>query len=83
MLYSLTLLAMTTRFRLAEVLKERNMSQSELSRLSGVSFPTVNAICNNKTGTVALGTLDKIATALGVAPGNLLDREATSKRKGR
>lgn len=66
---------MTTLFRLADVLDRLGISQSEAARRSGVSFVTINAIVNNKTRSVALQTLDKLAAALGVNPGDLLERE--------
>lgn len=74
---------MTTRFRLDAVLAgmAEPMSQSELSRRSGVSMTTINAMALNKTKQVSLATLDAISAALGVAPGDLLERE--SKRRGK
>jgi DNA-binding Xre family transcriptional regulator len=71
---------MPTRFRLAEVLKQLGVSQSELSRQSGVSFPVINKMCGNKAASVALSTLDRIAAALKVEPGELIVREK-GKRK--
>jgi DNA-binding Xre family transcriptional regulator len=63
-------------FRLHELLAKQSppMSQSELSRRSGVSLTTINAMMQNKTGQVSLETLDKLAGALGAAPGELIDR---------
>lgn len=71
------------RFRLHEVLAEREpaMSQSELSRRSGVSMTTINSIALNKTKQVSLATLDALCGALGVEPGELLEREGKRKRK--
>lgn len=75
------------RFRLDEVLEERkespkeSLSQSELSRRSGVSLTTINAIMLNKTRQVSLDTLDKLCQVLEIAPGELLERE--KKRRGR
>jgi len=73
----------TVRFRLAEVLAGRNesMSQSELSRRSGVSMTTINAMALNKTKQVSLATLDALSAALGVAPGELLVRESTRRKR--
>jgi putative transcriptional regulator len=72
--------AVTVRFRLKELLEEREkkgdaISQSELARKSGVSIVTVNAIVNNRTEQVRLDTLDALCKALGVEPGELLQRE--------
>lgn len=57
------------------------MSQSELSRRSGVSMTTINSIALNKTKQVSLATLDALCGALGVEPGELLEREGKRKRK--
>lgn len=66
---------MPTTFRLRAILEARGISQSELARLAGVSFPTVNAMCQNRTKAVSLLTLDKIAGALKVQPGALFERK--------
>lgn len=73
---------MAARFRLAQLLEEATppMSQSELARRSGVSLVTINAIANNRTRQVKLETLDALSDALGVEPGELLEREG--KRRG-
>jgi putative transcriptional regulator len=70
------------RFRLQEVLGSKGMSQSELSRKSGVSLVTVSRICRNVTKQVSLATLDRIAAALGVSMGDLLEQK-TEKRRGK
>lgn len=72
-----------TRFRLRELLEEAGISQSDFAAQSGVSFATINRLCTNATGQVSLETLDKIASSLGVEPGELLVREAPAKRKGK
>lgn len=76
---------MAARFRLSEVLEAASppMSQSELARRSGVSLVTINAIANNRTRQVKLDTLDKIAGALGIEIGELLEREGKRRGKGR
>ena len=68
-------LGMTTRFRLREVLEARKapISQSELSRRTGVSLTTINAMVLNKTARVDLATLDSIARELGIRPGDLIE----------
>ena len=73
---------MAVRFRLRELLEERNppMSQSELARQSGLSFVTINAIAQNRTTRVDLATLDALCAVLNCAPGDLLERE-TKRRK--
>lgn len=73
-LYRTTFGVVTIRFRLRALIDKAGMSQSELSRRSGVSFATINRMCTNATATVALETLDRLATALGVEPGELFER---------
>lgn len=72
---------MPTRFRLAELLEKAGISQSELARRTGVSFQTINAIANNRTRQVKLDTLDAFAAALGVEPGDLLERHGRGKKR--
>lgn len=79
MLYRRTLRGMPTAFRLREILEARSFSQSELSRVSGVSFTTINAMCANRTKQVSLSTLDKIAAALKIQPGELIERRGGRK----
>jgi DNA-binding Xre family transcriptional regulator len=75
------------RFRVAELLDESGIGQSELARRADVSFATVHRLYQNATGQVSLETLDKIALALSEAlgraiePGDLIEREG--KRRGR
>ena len=71
---------MVTRFRLEDELGS-TMSQRELARLSGVSFPTVNRLCNNKRTRVDLETLDRLSTVLGCEPGDLLEKTKRRRRK--
>jgi putative transcriptional regulator len=73
---------MTARFRLREMLEERGLSQTQLSRDSGVSFATINRMCTNATEQVSLKTLDSIASVLGVKPGDLIET-VPEKRRGK
>lgn len=54
------------RLRLKEVLHEKKVSQSKLSRLADVSLNTIQAMCHNPDHDPALSTLHRIATALQV-----------------
>ena len=71
---------MTTVFRLRALLKSHDMTQAALAKRSGVSLPTISRICRNDTGQVSLATLDKLATALKVEPGELIVREKSTRR---
>ena len=73
-----------TRFRLQEVLDSQDppLTQRELAKASGISYMTINSIANNRTTRVDLATLDAIAEALEIHPGELLEREKKPRRKG-
>lgn len=72
---------MAARFCLAGLLTDAKMTQSDLSRRSGVSLVTINAIARGRTVQVKLDTLDKLARALGIEPGDLIER--TSAKRSR
>lgn len=76
---------MAVRFRLHEQLEQVKppMTQAELSRLSGISANTINAIVNNKTGQVSLATLDALCRVLRCTPGDLLEYEPDIQARGR
>ena len=52
------------RLRLKEVLQEKKVSQSKLSRLADVSMSTIQEMYHNPYHDASLSTLDRIATAL-------------------
>lgn len=68
-----------TEFRLAEAIKAAETTQLGLAADSGVSFATINRMCRNRTRQVSLETLDRLATALGVEPGDLVARVRSRK----
>jgi DNA-binding Xre family transcriptional regulator len=76
------------RFRVQEILDSRDpaVTQSELSRHSGVSLTTINRMANNLTAQVSLRTLDSLSASLSeltgrrVEPGDLIERVPQKKR---
>ena len=54
------------RLKIKEVLLEKNVSQSKLSRLADVSLNTIQAMYHNPSHDPALSTLVRIANALKV-----------------
>ena len=62
------------RIKLVTELTKRDMTQLELSKLSGVSRTTINFIKNGKSCSDA--TAGKIAKALGVSVESLIDMES-------
>lgn len=51
-------------YRLKEIREEKNMTQEELEKLSGVSRQTISAIENNDGYQAKVGTLMALAQAL-------------------
>lgn len=80
---------MTARFRLQELLESGRppVSQSELSRRSGVSLTTINRMVNNLTAQVSLKTLESLSVVLTellgrkVEPGDLIERVPSPRGK--
>lgn len=72
---------MPLRFRVRELLVEAGVSQRQLAELTGLHYVTVNRICVGATTQVSLNTLERIADALGVEPGDLIGREAPKRRR--
>ncbi len=62
------------RMRLKEVLQEKGMSMSKLSRLSDISFSTINRMINDKNYLPTLVTLEKISKALQVPISDLYEQ---------
>jgi DNA-binding Xre family transcriptional regulator len=63
------------RLRLHEVLEEKHINQSKLSRMSDISLNTIQAMIRNPYTDVRINTLDKIARALQVEIQDLYVRE--------
>ena len=61
------------RMRLKEVLQEKNISMSKLSRMSDISFSTISRIINDKNYSPTLTTLERIARALDISISDLYE----------
>ena len=65
------------RFRLHILMAEKGPGRpfriSELARLTGLQANTVSGIYNNKAKRIDLDTIDTLCSALGCAPGDLLE----------
>lgn len=64
------------KLQIREIAKSKNIKQSHLQILAAVTPPLLNRYWNNKTSTVDLAELEKIAIALGVKPGDLIISDA-------
>jgi transcriptional regulator with XRE-family HTH domain len=66
--------------RLRAAREEAGLTQLQLAERAGVRQATISELETGKTRRVDLDVLDRLCAALGVAPGDLLEREP---RKGR
>jgi DNA-binding Xre family transcriptional regulator len=65
---------------LKEVLAEKKIGQSKLSRMADVSVNTIHDMVKNPFVDVRINTLDKLATALGVEIQELYERLPDTKQ---
>ncbi|WP_029573010.1 LexA family protein [Pseudomonas syringae] len=63
---------MTIALRLRAKMNEKDLSENELGRRSGVPQPTIHRILNGDSSTPRKATVEKLARALGVTPEWLL-----------
>lgn len=52
--------------KLKKILKERKMTQMQLSELSNVTQAKISNLCNNKLKELNIGILERLVTALGI-----------------
>lgn len=57
---------------LSQTLKEKGISQYQLSKMTGVTAGNINNLCNNKTTYIKFTILDKICTALNCTVNDIL-----------
>lgn len=67
---------MAIRLAIKEIAEKQGINQSRLQIKAGVTLPLLSRYWNNKTESVTLVALDRIARALGVKPGDLLVEES-------
>lgn len=63
------------RIRVAELLRERSMSQTELARLSGLPRPSINRLVNHpeEIAKIGIGTIDALCRVFNVQVNKLLE----------
>ncbi|MCM3274276.1 helix-turn-helix domain-containing protein [Paenibacillus elgii] len=54
------------KIKLKEILKQRNMTQLELSKLSNVRQAAISELCRNERKEINLEQIERIATALNI-----------------
>ena len=68
------------RWRLREIAEPERWNPNKLAETTGLAYHTVWAIWHNKAKRADLATLASLATALRVAPGDLLAMERDGRR---
>lgn len=68
-------------FRIRELRLARQWSQAQLAEKVGVRQATISGLETGRTRRVDLDTIDALARALGVQPGELLERVPDRKGK--
>ena len=63
------------RIRIRELRTEKGLSQQALGDLAGVRQATISELESGKAQRIDFATLEKLADALGVEPGLLIERE--------
>lgn len=71
------------RLRLRELRKARGLTQAQLADTAGLRQGTISELETGTSQSIAFDTLDRLALALGVEPGELLERQAVPRRRRR
>ena len=69
------------KLKVKQIIEEKQVSMSKLSRMSDVSFSTISRICNDTRYSPTLNTLERIAIALGLSVSDLY--EETQENTGK
>jgi len=69
--------------RLRELREARGLSQLQLSERAGVRQATISELESGKKLRLDFGILDRLCAALGVEPGELLEREQPRPKESR
>lgn len=60
------------KFRLKVLLAEHDMTQMQLSEVTGIRQPTISAICTGTAKHLPVDVIDKICAALKCQPGDFI-----------
>jgi transcriptional regulator with XRE-family HTH domain len=74
---------MPLRLNLKDWRAMRGLTQAELAEKAGVTQPTISDIENGVSKSVSFDVLDRLARALTVEPGALIERVPEKRGKGR
>ncbi len=73
---------MVVRLRVKEVAREKGISMGKLQRDADVAYNTVKRMFKDPYYITTTETLGKLARALGVSPGELLEEVSDESRRG-
>ena len=59
--------------KLSEILGRNRMFQTELSRLSGISYSTIKKLYQDKSKAIEFETLNRLCNALNCTPNDILE----------
>jgi putative transcriptional regulator len=71
---------MSIRFKLKEILLDKNISQKDLASRTGLRPNTISEICLNKPDRVFLSTIEKICLALNIKIEELIELEIKEEK---
>lgn len=63
----------TVRLRVPDIVKDRGMTASELSRATGLAFNTASSLVRGFYDRIGLDTIAKLCDGLNVEPGDLFE----------
>lgn len=66
--------------KLLEILRERDISQSELANLTNISRNTIGAICRNATDSIRFEVLESILNVLRITPNEFFSVAESTKK---
>lgn len=64
---------LAVRFKLAELLEDRGISQREFARLTNIRHPSIHEMCANKTVRLPLENLAAMCEVLGVGITDIIE----------
>lgn len=70
------------KLNLQRILQDRNITQKELSRLTGIRPSTICDMCNNNADFIKLDNLDRICSVLGCGVEDVVSFVPSANRGG-
>ena len=69
------------KFRLKVILAEHDMTQTQLSEITGIRQPTISAICTGTAKHLPVDVIERICTALNCQPGDFIQHIPDQKQE--